>query len=339
MTEAERSAWLERRRTGITSTDMPALMAYYNPEVTAYGNIHKVWKNKMGFPEDEIDSVRFDCGHALEPVAARRYEKETGHTLVPASDFGELPFRHPKHDILLATPDYFVVDKDGKILRIVECKSANARLAHLWGPAWTDDIPLGYVVQGHHQIVVGDPITKKRLDVCDFSAILGNDVHKCYQIIYMQPLDAQCLDIANRFWNDFVLTKTPPPPDSSQAAADLRKEMWHTASGETMQGDDELAFIVREYNKQRGLEKNAADLKRGAATTIQDRMKEASILLTDGFRVTWKNDKDGDKLNNKLLLEIIKKNGLEHLIDEATVPKKGMRRFLVKELKEQANGK
>jgi len=341
MTEAERSAWLERRRSGVTSTDMAALMAYASndPDMTSYGNIHDIWRDKvMGYPEKEIDSVRFDCGHALEPVAARRYENETGHTLVPAGDFGELPFRHPVHDILLATPDYFVVDKDGTILRIVECKTANARLAHLWGSPWTDDIPLGYVVQGHHQIVVGDPVKKQPLQICDYSAILGNDVHKCFQIVHSQELEDHCLATAERFWNDFVLTKTPPPPDSSEASADLRKYLWPTAGGETMQGDDELAFIVREYDKQRAAEKLAVKMKREAGAAIQDKMETASILLTEGFRTTWKNDRDSEKLSLEKLQEILKARGLESLIAEATVPTKGSRRFLVKALKEKVNG-
>lgn len=337
MTTIEKQAWLERRRSGITATDMTAIMAFYDSTNTikSYRTVHDVFRDKC-FPEmdEEIDSVRFDVGHALEPVAAARYEKETGAKLVPAGDFGELPFRCPTNDLLLATPDYFAVDENGQIVKIVECKSVNAQLAHEWGASWSDDLPTGYVIQGHHQLVVGAPEAQE-LTLCDFSAIIGNDTHKCFQIRRDDELAAICTTHAQQFWNDFIIPRIPPPPDGSQAALSLRKDLYPQTTGEVRVATPEVARLIDLFDNYRTAEKEAKTEKDRLKALLQDSMEGAAILEAPGFKVTWKNDRDSEKLDAKKLLVILKERGHEALIAEATVPKAGIRRFTVRVVKEK----
>lgn len=185
------------RRTGIGSSDISALVGE-NP----YANAHDVWLDKLGLREVE-ESEPMWWGTALEQSIGQRYKKELGVEL----ESGSGAIRHPSKEIALASPDFVYPDKS----RIVECK-AIFRTAGQWSPE-SDGAPEQYILQGNWQCGV---MGVERFDIAAF--IAGFCQFRIYQFAFDQELFDHCVSVAERFWNEHVLKREPPPVDHSDSA-------------------------------------------------------------------------------------------------------------------------
>lgn len=113
-------AWLDARRSRVTSSDAPALLG-----VSPYpgGNAFDLWLAKRGpTPDPGKMRRRFAVGHALEPLVARWVEEELGSPIVRPS---EAPHYLVVDDALpwaAATPDFLAPAPDDDA--VIEVKSA-----------------------------------------------------------------------------------------------------------------------------------------------------------------------------------------------------------------------
>ena len=73
MTNEQRAAWLEGRRTGIGGSDVAAVLGL-NPWKTPLD----VWNDKLGLSEDKGMSEPAYWGTVLEDTVAREFQQRTG---------------------------------------------------------------------------------------------------------------------------------------------------------------------------------------------------------------------------------------------------------------------
>ena len=164
MNEVERNEWLAKRRTGISGTDVSAILG-----INPWASPLDVWLDKRGQAEPRAESMAMKLGNLLEPVVATLYADETGAELV---DPGFL--RHPSRDWHIGTPDRITVD--GTLIEIKTAERADG-----WGEPETAEIPDHYWLQCQHQLEVVAS-HRPETETCWVFVLIGQGDFRRYRI-------------------------------------------------------------------------------------------------------------------------------------------------------------
>lgn len=98
------------RRTFVGASEIPALLG-----LSAYEGAWTVWRRKLGMLDSTPATYHTERGHALEPLILRYGCPDA---------VGGLPtILHPEHDCIGANLDGAILDADGRIRTVVECKA------------------------------------------------------------------------------------------------------------------------------------------------------------------------------------------------------------------------
>jgi putative phage-type endonuclease len=146
-TEAE---WLERRREGVTASEIAVLMG-----LSPYSSPHALYHQKLGILPDGDDSDVMEKGRVLEPVIAEKFAALHPELMVAGT--GRELFASEDRPWQLATPDRLLcedmrLDFDGdrvieefEPVAVLECKVDGG--SPDWGEPGTDEIPVHYRAQ------------------------------------------------------------------------------------------------------------------------------------------------------------------------------------------------
>lgn len=140
------TAWLAARRTGITASEVAAILGYSNYQ-TPWG----VWMEKTGGHTSNPSSHAIDIGVALEPWLIAQAAHNLG---CPVRRTTHRLYANTTHPWMLASPDAEAHPEDGEPYG-VEAKTAG--IAGGFGPptGWADGgTPLTYQFQAHWQMAV-----------------------------------------------------------------------------------------------------------------------------------------------------------------------------------------
>lgn len=201
---------LEMRRTGITGTDIGAILGY-SPFKTPL----QVYLEKIGQAEPQEMTGDLERGTFLEAGVRDWYKHRTGAVRV------EVPgtLRHPKHPRILATPDglaWFVWGKEAMenvtdfslfpaTRRGLEIKLPGPFAEGGWGRPGTDEIPPTYRMQAELEMAVLD------VEQIDVAAVLGGQL--CiFPMKRDRELEGLLVERALRWWQDHVEAQRPPEP-------------------------------------------------------------------------------------------------------------------------------
>ena len=180
--------WHAARKTGIGGSDAPVVMGL-SPWKTPYELFLE--KTDAGYePKPETEPMRW--GKLLEPILRQEYERQTGRPI------GGEPglVRHPERDWMIASLDG---DVPG---RVVELKAPPWQVAG-WGEPGTDQIPLPYLIQTHHYLVVtGRPIA-------DVAVLLRAADFRIYTVEADAEIAERIIEAEAAFWA-LVQAGTPP---------------------------------------------------------------------------------------------------------------------------------
>jgi putative phage-type endonuclease len=192
----EREDWLKKRRTGISGTDVSAIIGI-NPWASALD----VWLDKRGQAEPKPETMAMRMGNLLEPVVAQLYAEETGAHLVEPGFL-----RHADRDWHIGTPDRLT--EEGILLEI-----KTARSDREWGEPGTDQIPRHYLTQvAWYQSLTG-------LEVAHVAVLIGASDYRRYEIHRDLILEGVLLERCEAFWRTNVLGGQMPALDGSDSAA------------------------------------------------------------------------------------------------------------------------
>ena len=223
----------QARLAGIGGSDIGAIIG-----VNKYKNAHDVWLEKTGLrPSPDINNDAIHFGNIMEPVLVDEYRKRTGRTVKDDSAM----FQHPERSWHLASVDGLVLE-DSRAVGVLECKTANWRMAADWGEEGTDDIPYSYLVQCAWYMAALD------LPWCDVVALLDRSV-RIYRVPRHQDLEKALLMRAEAFWMDNVQTETPPPVDSSKSCAAALSVIHNKPDAEMLTSSAEVEDLARELRE------------------------------------------------------------------------------------------
>lgn len=265
MTAFERGEWLELRKSTIGASEAAVVCG-----VSPYQSPLDLYYRKTGALPPVAETMPMRIGTLMEPVVLALYEAETGETVERRQDW----IRSPEHDWMSATIDGAVL-RDGAIAKPVECKTANIRMRSEWGDAGTDEIPLPYLIQVHHQMIV------TATDVADVAVLIGNSDFRVYTI---RRHDRLCRSILTREteFAGCLRDRRPPPerPDDLRVFAALAPT---TDAEVALEGNSEAVAWADEYMRLgpriKAMEELRNDLK---YRLIRSMAHHASARLDDG---------------------------------------------------------
>lgn len=261
---------LEERKSGLGGSDALAY-CLKDPRKTPL----ELWQEKTGKtpvaePEKEKDPRRL-WGSRLEPVVRDWMAEELGrpiHTSMRLYRSTEVPF-------MIAHPDGITESP----MEGVEIKTADKFMAAEFGQVDTDQVPIRYVLQCTHYMVV------TRLRRFHLGALVGGNDARHYVVDYDDELANMLIERAKAFWH-LVETNTPPDPVTLADTA-LR---WPQSHGRTVVANDSITHAVGDLKK--GREQEAEIKAKNDATEVMLKafMGDAGGLIDAHHRLlaTWR---------------------------------------------------
>ncbi len=288
---------LALRRSGIGASEIASLIGE-----SKYSNPIAIYESKVVGVELEA-SYQMDLGSELEEPIARVWAKQHNKFLARVDTL-----QHRNKALALATPDRAVYSTavargDSRRLRtdvrdsemLLQVKSTNWRLKHLWGPEGSDRIPVEYLSQAHWEGSVAG------VDTVEFAVDFDKTKLSRYRVQVSPVVFEAMYEIAERFWVDHVLARKPPEPDTSERYGEflqrafprpLRAELLQVAPDDPLSADisrfASLKAAEAYIGKALKLIHNRMRARTGEATGLEGAFGKVTFKLTrDGTRVDW----------------------------------------------------
>lgn len=221
--------WLEVRRSGITGTDISAIMGS-NPWKTPL----QVYLEKIGEAEPKEMNERMKWGHILEGVVANEYAERNN---VRIHAFPDVTVRHHEHPIFLGSVDRFVgdsviYDEKSQTVTGADCILEIKTSGHEW-----DEVPIYYVMQVQWYLGICD------LPYADLAALFGGQKYAQFRIERDDFLIDIMQDAALSFWHDHVEKRVAPDPTTPQEFS----ARFPYAKAASVEANDEVAEKIARY--------------------------------------------------------------------------------------------
>lgn len=262
----------EIRKLGIGGSEIGAVAG-----LSPYAGPIDVWRAKVeGYSLEETKPMK--RGRILEPALADWYAEDTGALLEVAPTL-----RHPTSAVALATPDRFASLAGERW--VLELKTANFRTLHQWGEAGTDEVPQHYLAQVAWEMACAD------LERADLAVLIAGDDFRVYRIQRDREMEAMLLEEAERFWKDYVLTRTPPPIDGSASCADWLAEKYPTHRAPLLEATPEAEHLALELRRARDTGERWESEAQQLRNQLQALIGDAEGVTGSFGRITWKQSK------------------------------------------------
>ena len=254
---------LKERQLGIGASDAaPAL------GMSKYKTPYQLWEEKTALEVVQFDSPILRRGRMFEPIIRQLYSDETGRAVkkVPS-------MRSEKYPFMTASPDGYA--EDGK--RYVEIKTARNKSE--WGEPGTDEIPLPYMIQVQHGLIVTG------LEVADIPVSFSLDDFAIYEVPADRELQEMIIEKEATFWE---LVKNRIPPEPSNYVDVYRR--FAKSMPKNIQADSDIVGAVQALKSVKLSQKELKEREDQLKTMIGKYMAEADTLIDfDGNTLaTWK---------------------------------------------------
>lgn len=262
--------WLAARREYITATDIPPLLGL------------SPWKCEQDVADEKLSgngvesTLVMRVGSALEDLIAAAYSEQTGRRVRRVRGLWvsrSVPWA-------AASPDAAAAG------RLVEFKWSGSRSRFASG------LPEDVEAQVAWQMFVAEV---PEADVATLT--VGDDALRIFTVRADEGLQRHLVAIASDFRRR--LAEGGPFAQS----LDSLKRKYPADDGSEMQADADVADAVRALIDIRGRRRLLEEDERVLEAAIKTRMAEASALIGDGFRVTWKRTKDRAETDWKAVAE------------------------------------
>ena len=256
-------AELKERQTSIGASDAgPAL------GLSRHKTQYQLWEEKTASEIIQFDNPILRRGRMFEPIIRQMYSNETGRAVkkVPKMTSERYPF-------MSASPDGYV--EDGK--RYIEIKTA--RNKREWGEPGTDEIPLPYMIQVQHGLIVTG------LEVADIPVSFSLDDFAIYEVPADKELQEMIIEKEAAFWE---LVKNRIPPEPSNYVDVYRR--FAQSMPKSIQADSDIAGAIQALRSIKLSQKELKEREDQLKTMIGKFMAESDTLIDfDGNTLaTWK---------------------------------------------------
>jgi predicted phage-related endonuclease len=291
--------WHRVRQRGIGSSESPALFGCGFKGETAM----KVYLSKVVPPEElaaEKANTAMERGTEMEDYLARLIARRRGWTIrkVPTQI-------DAKGDPLISSIDYVIFSgpgDDAVPVALLECKTASFRTLTWRDPelfAGYEAVPMRVSIQVCHQLEVG--LQWRGRWYYPERSFVGACINHLDDVrIYELPrrddfgqgIRGRCREL----WEQHVVPRVPPAWDGSDAGDELLKRL-HPADArpELLRADAAATIEAKELRDARAALDAAEKRKAELEQRLKARIGDATGLVFDGGRITWKATKPTEK--------------------------------------------
>ncbi len=254
-----------------------------------------VFLRKTGQAPPDETSHHLERGHFLEAGLRDWYRTKVERLRgAPVTVRPGNTWRHDKHERVVATPDGLVYSANGDLERVLELKSPGFRTADDWGEPGTDDVPLYYVTQAIWEMAV----TGTKL--ADVAPLIDGDL-LIYTVTYNDAVFGELLERVNRFWRDYVVTGTPPPPDGSESYSEHIARRFPHTNGDLLIATPEDEALAKALQVARAA-KDANELRYNELRQKMElRIGPNDGIAGAGWKITFREQKGRSGLDQKAL--------------------------------------
>jgi len=275
--------WYQRRRQGITGSDIGAI-CFLNP----YRSPLEVYLDKVSEEEQQdISSEPIYWGNRLEDVIADEYAIRQNVKVSVEPNI----LQHKEYDFILGSIDRWV--NDGEY--ILECKTIGSRLINQLGEVGTDQIPSYWLAQVAWYVAITD--TPK----ADIAVLAAGQDFRIYTYNRNKDLEDKIIKIGVNFWHNHIEKRIPPKCVNTRDTFNLFPQSHHheiVAESNILEKWEQLKAAKEEENR-------IADTIEKLKTDIQEFMRDYDVLRDNQGNViaTWKNTAPRSLVDLKILRE------------------------------------
>lgn len=188
-----KALWLERRRLGITGTDVSKIMGF-----SKWGTAHSVWLDKMGISDPVEDNPSMLWGRLLEPVIRSYYaDLHKVNVVVPDT------LQNKDYSWVIGSPDGIVINEGGEWAYGLEIKTAKV-LTKFSSGLWDNKVPVDYEYQCRWYMLLTD------LPFWDLAVLKNGSEYNEHRITRDEALEEAMLKKCQNFWEDYVVPRVEP---------------------------------------------------------------------------------------------------------------------------------
>ncbi len=268
---ADRADWLTARRSGIGSSDVPAILGLvdYTPPL-------KVYYDKLGFDVDDAGEAAY-WGTVNEENVARRWAMQSRSVIRRVGLVA-----HVDHPHRMTTLDRRVTEcplsEDEQAPCALEVKTRSAFKSAQWHAGAPDDV----TAQVLWQIIVNG------YEHMHYAVLIGgNDYHQgVIRADQYTDVMADITTAVDYFWNEHIQAEVPPEPKGDgEALTRLFRRLHPTRSGavDVDRHDDALDALL-DYGTHQRAESAAKKAKAAAKARMIAALGDAQSALIGGER-------------------------------------------------------
>ena len=286
-----REQWLEYRRKGIGGSDAAAVLG-----ISPFRTGRDLYYDKLNIvtADDAENWVQLEVGTLLEPLVAKIFTHKTGYKIYRRP----FMFQHPLYPWMLADLDYMVELPDGTTA-ILEIKTTNYNAKDNWWYNGEEIVPIYYESQGRHYMAV------MNINRVYFCCLYGNSEDEAIirRIDRDMAYEEELIALERDFWENHVLTKTPPPyveEDGDLILESLRRKLGPADKdappvllGQTQFGQLSMLLSLQEQKKTLSADVNKLekDIKRLKGMLIErivlkglgENLRKIAMHITNDF--------------------------------------------------------
>jgi predicted phage-related endonuclease len=210
-------------------------------------------------------------GLLLEPAILAEFTKQSG-VAAEKQPSGSL-WTDVERPFICATPD--ALTESGEP---VELKTAHFAAANIWAT----EVPPAYLCQVQHQIHVTQA-------ACGYIAVLVDGYKFAWhRVLRHQRFIDSLLKRLERFWNEYVVKRVPPPTDYSKATSEALARKYPASNGKAIELPAELESLVAEYDELTKTESAASKRKDEIKNLLKEKIGDNEYgTFTSGTGFKW----------------------------------------------------
>lgn len=307
----DRLEWLEIRRSGIGGSDAATLMGHDD-----HNGPLVIFESKV-FPVDDTEAREPEAaywGHRLEDIVADEFQNRTGFFVRPSG----FMYRSKRWPWMLATVDRIVTEDSGVSILECKCRSSFVR------KQWDEGVPAGIKDQCYHYMAVTGV---SRVWV---AALIGGNHFRVEIVDRDEEYIQQLVETEQRFWEDHVVARIPPPFDSSAGTRQIVESRFSNSTpGKTVDLPEEARAIIHSLRMSRGVKNSFVEDEEALKTRLKSMLEDAEAGMLGGeIVVTWKQSRRSSVDAHRLKMEFPE-------IYKQVVRESGSRRFSVKGVEDE----
>lgn len=278
----EKADWLKFRGMSIGGSSITSILG-----LNEYQSPYDLWELLTGRVQPPAMNNHMEAGIYLEQGVSDWFEAVTPHRVVKTSA-DHLIMEHPKYPFIKASPDRKVFmngSQKHKDIAIMEIKTTGMNID-------PDNLPLQWFIQ---PLMYAGFWEFDNIIICWYDRFRNTIDYKEHS--FDKELFDDIIKAAVEFWNDYVVTDTPPP---IRTEADVLRLFPKESQGKIIVADDNVLEL---YSQAIGLKRQSKEIDKSynqitekVKLTMKDSEKVVDMAMNTLF--TWKSNKNGSRVFN-----------------------------------------